>query len=300
VSVGGTLSKGTYGTINLQPGGTLQIGTGGTTGVLGVSTLTNNGTLLFNRSDASAYLGVLSGTGAISKQGGGTLTFSGPNTLTGPTTVQQGTVQLAHASALAASTLSVQAGGKLVLTPGLVTTIGGLRPNGSGVVDVGNGSITVLDGLSSFNLYASLSVGRGSGVWDGVRGIKSSAATESGGTRTVGWLDNGDGSVTFGYAAAGDANLDWVVDVLDVSKFITAGKYDSSRTATWAEGDFNYDGFADITDIADFLATTLYDTGPYNAPARTIAAVPEPLTLGLIGIGAGVVGLMVLRRKRAG
>jgi len=52
VTVGGTLSQGTLGTINLNSGGTLQIGVGGTTGVLGVAALTNDGTLLFNRSDA--------------------------------------------------------------------------------------------------------------------------------------------------------------------------------------------------------------------------------------------------------
>ena len=190
-------------------------------------------------------------------------------------------------------------GGTLSLTPGLVTTIGGLRPNGGGIVDVGNGSITVLDGLSSFNLYASLSVGRGSGVWDGARGIKSSAATESGGIRTVGWLDNGDGSVTFGYAAAGDTNLDWTVDIIDIATFLGSGKFNSGLTATWAEGDFNYDGFADITDIADFMSSGLFNAGPYNSPAGTIAAVPEPTTLGVFGVGAGIAGLVAMRRKRA-
>jgi autotransporter-associated beta strand protein/T5SS/PEP-CTERM-associated repeat protein len=299
VTVGGMLSKGTYGTINLQPGGTLQIGTGGTTGVLGVSSLTNNGTLVFNRSDASAYSGVLSGTGAISKQGGGTLTFSGPNTLTGPTTIRQGTLQIAHASALSASTISVLAGGTLALTPGLVTTIGGLKPNAGGVVDVGTGLITVSKGLSVLNAYVALVTGRGDGAWDGAAGITSSDAASSNGTRTVGWLDNGDGSVTFAYAAAGDTNLDWIVDILDVAKFITAKKYDSGRSSTWAEGDFNYDGFTDITDAADFFATGLYDAGPYNTPAGSIAAVPEPSVLGPFGVGAGIAGLMAMRRKRA-
>ena len=75
VSVSGTLSQGTHGTINLNSGGTLQIGVGGTTGVLGVSTLANNGTLIFNRSNASTYSGIISGTGAVTKQGGGTLTL---------------------------------------------------------------------------------------------------------------------------------------------------------------------------------------------------------------------------------
>jgi hypothetical protein len=105
--------------------------------------------------------------------------------------------------------------------------------------------------------------------------------------------------VTFGYAAAGDTNLDWTIDILDVSGMLSSGRFNSGLTATWAEGDFNYDGFADITDVADFLATGLYDDGFYNAPAGTIAAVPEPSVLGLVGLGAGVVGLMAARRKRA-
>ena len=186
----------------------------------------------------------------------------------------------------------------MALTPELVTTIGGLKPNAGGVVDVGTGLITVSKGLSVLNAYVALVTGRGDGAWDGASGITSSDAASSNGTRTVGWLDNGDGSVTFAYAAAGDTNLDWIVDVLDVAKFIVAGKYDTDLTATWAEGDFNYDGFADITDAADFFATGLYDAGPYNSASGVIAAVPEPSTLGLFGVGAGIAGLMAMRRKR--
>lgn len=83
MSVGGTLSRGTYGTINLDAGGTLQIGVGSTGGVLGVSTLTNNGMLIFNRSDASTYSGIVSGTGAVTKHGAGTLTLTGTSSYTG-------------------------------------------------------------------------------------------------------------------------------------------------------------------------------------------------------------------------
>ena len=98
VSVAGTLSQGTYGTINLNSGGTLQIGVGGTTGDLGVATLTNNGTLIFNRSDASTYSGIISGTGAVTKQGAGTLTFSGSSSYTGGTTISGGTLQIGAGS----------------------------------------------------------------------------------------------------------------------------------------------------------------------------------------------------------
>ena len=90
VSVAGTLSKGGNGTINLNSGGTLQIGVGGGGGVLGVAALTNNGTLVFNRSDAFTYSGIISGTGAVTKQGAGTLKITGNNSYSGATAVVEG------------------------------------------------------------------------------------------------------------------------------------------------------------------------------------------------------------------
>jgi autotransporter-associated beta strand protein len=227
------------------------------------------------------------------------LVLNGPNALTGPTMIQQGTLQLADASALAASTISPLAGGVLSFTPGLQVTVGGLNPNAGGLVDVGTGMVTVTNGLSSNSLVTALQSGRAGGSWTGSSGITSSAAASSNGIRSVGWLDNGNGSMTFAYAAPGDSNLDWTVDILDAGNFLSFGKFDTGLPATWIEGDFNYDVTVDILDAADFFATGLYDDGSYNSPAGTIAAVPEPSVLGLVGVGAGVVGLMAARRKRA-
>jgi fibronectin-binding autotransporter adhesin len=302
VSVAGTLSRGAYGTINLNAGGTLQIGTGTTSGWLlsGTGSLTNNGTLIFNRSDASTYSGVLSGSGVISKQGAGVLTFSGPNTLTGPTTIQQGTLKLAHATALSASKITLVAGGTVLLSPYLQTTVGGLDPNAGGLVDVGNGYVTVANGLSQLSLVAALQSGRAGGLWTGSSGITSSAAASTIGQntlRTVGWLDNGGGSLSFAFAAPGDTNLDWAVDILDAGNFLSFGKFDTGLPATWIEGDFNYDGRVDILDAADFSATGLYGAGGYNAPgAALLIPVPEPSAGVWWGIGLAV-GAWVIRRR---
>jgi hypothetical protein len=123
-------------------------------------------------------------------------------------------------------------------------------------------------------------------------------AATSGGDRTVGWLDNGDGSVTFAFAAAGDTNLDWQVDIIDAANFLAGGKFDTGSPASWNEGDFTYDGVVDILDAASFLSNGLFDAGPYNAPpsAGSIAAVPEPSTWALLA--AGVVALGIGRRRR--
>jgi autotransporter-associated beta strand protein/T5SS/PEP-CTERM-associated repeat protein len=112
VSVAGTLSKG-IGTINLNSGGTLQIGVGGAGGVLGVDALTNNGTLIFNRSDASTYVGVISGNGTVTKQGTGTLTLDGANSYTGGTTINDGVLALGSATAVGTSGTISFGGGTL-------------------------------------------------------------------------------------------------------------------------------------------------------------------------------------------
>jgi autotransporter-associated beta strand protein len=244
----------------------------------------------------------LSGSIPVVKTGGGTLVITAANTLTGSTTVQQGTLQLANAAALASSEVIPVAGGTVSLAPYLQTTVGGLAPNAGGLVDLGNGLVTVASGLTPTELVTAILAGRGDGSWTGTTGITSSVAASelaSGIPRAVGWLDNGDGSVTTAFAAPGDTNIDWVVDVLDAGNFLTFGKYDTGLPASWLEGDFNYDGVVDVLDASDFFGTGLYDTGNYNTPAGAsgIAAVPEPaIPAGLL---LALSAAALLRRRRA-
>jgi autotransporter-associated beta strand protein len=82
--------------------GVLQIGNGGTTGSI-AGDVVNNATLIFNRSDASTYSGTINGTGAVTKQGGGTLTLAGANSYTGGTMISDGVLALGSANAVGAS-----------------------------------------------------------------------------------------------------------------------------------------------------------------------------------------------------
>jgi hypothetical protein len=223
------------------------------------------------------------------------------NTLTGSTAVQGGVLQLANGSALGSSTLAVVAGGTAQVADYLMTTVGGLDLAGGGLFDVTSGFVTVAGGLSAADLVTQILAGRGDGSWNGTSGITSSTAAAAGAlgaARAVGWLDNGDGSLAFAYAAPGDTNLDWQVDVLDAANVLASGKFNTGDPATWAEGDFNYDGVVDVLDAADFITTGLYNAGAYNPPpgaVGAVAAVPEPSGLALL---AGVVGIVVAVGRR--
>ena len=109
VVVGGTLFRGTGGTINLSSGGTLQIGNGGNSGALG-NDLTNEGTLVFNRSGTSDHTHVIDGSGAVVKQGAGALVLSGANGWAGSTSIDGGVLELGNTAALG-STSSISFGG---------------------------------------------------------------------------------------------------------------------------------------------------------------------------------------------
>ena len=254
------------------------------------------------QTQAEAGYALLSGSIPVLKTGSGTLVVNAANTLTGSMTVAGGRLQLADGGALGSSRIVPISGGTVTLSPALQTTVGGLDPNAGGLVDVGNGLMTVAAGLSEADMLTALLTGRGDGSWNGTAGITSSQAQADIAVsvpRTVGWLNNGDGSMTFAFAAAGDTNLDWTVDILDAANFLAGGKFDSGLPASWLEGDFGYDGFVDILDAADFLSTGLFDAGPYNPTASgSIAAVPEPSAWAMATALGCMVALHRLRCRR--
>lgn len=146
VVVGGTLSRGPSGTISLEPGGTLQIGTGSSTGWLATD-LVNNGSLIFNRTGAATISNSISGTGALSLLGGGTFTFSGTSSSSGPTVVGAG--RLIVAGTLGSTIVSVGSGG--TLSPGE-----SIESLSAGAVRLLDGSTLAMEIDSSVGVAADL------------------------------------------------------------------------------------------------------------------------------------------------
>jgi len=91
--------------------GTLQVGSGGSTGTLGSGEVVDNSVLAFNRSGTLTVSNAISGTGSVFQLGQGTTILSGSNTYSGTTSVTRGFLQLNDDSGLGASSLVVDGGG---------------------------------------------------------------------------------------------------------------------------------------------------------------------------------------------
>ncbi|GAA0397473.1 autotransporter domain-containing protein [Brevundimonas terrae] len=154
--------------------GTLQLGDGGTTGSV-VGNITNNGTLVFNRSDYTVFGNHIFGSGDLVKEGGNTLILSGINTYTGGTTIRDGAILITQDAALGSGALTFDGGGLTVV--GSFDTNRQINLNQNGLFNVSALQTLGLDGLIS---------GTGALVLDGSGTLKLTGAnTYSGGTNIV-------------------------------------------------------------------------------------------------------------------
>lgn len=113
---------------------------------------------------------------------------------------------------------------------------------------------------------------------------------------TLGQSNAGSSTV---HAGLGDANLDGQVGFPDLVK--VAQNYGGTGK-TWLDGDFNFDGtvnFADLVTVAQHYGGPAPASPEFSASfdqdlARAFSSVPEPATLGLIGMA----GLAFSGRRR--
>ncbi len=86
----------TYSGTTAISAGTLQIGSGGTSGTVGTGAISNNSALIFDRSDDLTIGGIISGTGDVTQAGTGTTILTADNTYSGTTTISAGTLQIGN------------------------------------------------------------------------------------------------------------------------------------------------------------------------------------------------------------
>jgi hypothetical protein len=225
---------------------------------------------------SSVLLGGLAGSVRLAKRGSGSLEVTNAGGFAAGAAVDDGEVVVRQATGLGSGTLSIGGTGRVRLDVGTVrATAAGLGVAAGGRLDVGSGGVTVASG--GYDLAAVrqwLATGRNGGGWDGPEGIVSSSiASAPGGS--VGHVVNDDGSLSIAFAAAGDTNLDRVIDVLDATNMIASGTFDTGGFATWEDGDSNADDVFDVLDVAELLATAAYDRGSYLAESAAAGGFGE-------------------------
>ncbi|MFO1512998.1 MAG: autotransporter-associated beta strand repeat-containing protein [Verrucomicrobiota bacterium] len=170
VSAGTLIIAGSAGATGISrvSAGTLQIGAGGLTGSYN-GTLTNNGTLIFDRSTSIIHSSLIVGSGSVIKQNTNVLTLSGANTYSGVTTVNAGTLRLGNDTALGdpAAGTTAAGGGSLDLNGFSVgaeaITISGSGADSAGAI-VNSGPIQT-NALRILTLAGDATVG-GNNRWD--------------------------------------------------------------------------------------------------------------------------------------
>ena len=231
----------------------------------------------------------------ITKWGGGVVTH--PAIRQDNVLVRDGTLRIASGAGVSkVATLGFGSAQRYDYSGGTLTIVNESR----GTLDVTNNGV-VVTATPVADIAARLTTGYAGGAWNG-QGINSStAAGLPSGTRAVGSGVAGDQSIPPGlgepvsptdvlirYTRAGDANLDGTTGIADFSRLAA----NFNQPGVWSTGDFNYDG---NTNIADFsLLAANFNLSASDAGARP-GAVPEPASLGLLALAAGV---LVGRRAR--
>jgi autotransporter-associated beta strand protein len=303
------------------------------TGVTGTTVTLGGGSLTVGNGTNTTFAGNITDSGGASaltggnlvKQGTGTLTLSGSNTYTGGTNVSAGELVLASGTAFPSG--NSQAGTGLIVAAGATLQIANHGSGATyvpiassltnaGTIDLTNNAMIIRNG-SIGTISAEVAAAYNGGNWNGASGagvITSSLAATStthltavgvaaGLTTTFEGVSVLPTDVELKYTWYGDANLDGKVDGSDYSRIDNGALLGLTG---WSNGDFNYDGVingSDYTLIDNAYNTQgaqlLSEVASPNAQiigSGTSSAVPEPASLGLIGVGAS----MLLGRRRRG
>ena len=164
-------------------------------------------------------------------------------------------------------------------------------------VDSGGGSVNLLRPSFQFGNEYDIEAPRGPlispGVWEsGTYVVDARKYTLNAPAGTTG---------TTVKAGQGDANLDGAVNFVDL---LALAKNYNKEGKTWFEGDFDYTGnvnFNDLLALAKNYNKPVPSSPEFGAEfsadlASAFAAVPEPGTLGVVGMG--LMGLLGRRRRK--
>jgi autotransporter-associated beta strand protein len=222
---------------------------------------------------------IATGTGGLTKEGAGTLTLSGANTFTGATNVNEGTLIVNGSLAATANDLTVADNAILSGTGSIGTdaVINGDLRIGTTAANGSVGTLTFTDAGAP-----NPGVGFGAtGTWlvDLIEGTSSS-------DRLV-----VEGNLSIDPAAILSFN------VLTGTPFSTSSIYTIATYGGSLSGAFS--GWTDNAVYTIGGGDYVFSYGTGSNSAITLTAVPEPGTLGLLGLALGGFFVRRLRKRRA-
>jgi autotransporter-associated beta strand protein len=267
-------------------------------------------------------------TGLLQDATNVTMTLTGSNTYTGGTSVTSGKLVLGSATAFPNNTaLAVSSGATVQIanngtgTPS-VPVLSSL--SNSGNIDIANNAMVIHNG-SIGTINAEVASAYNNGAWNGTNtgiGIitSSTAAANTTHLTAVGVATNlstfegasvSPTDVLVKYTYYGDALLTGSVTSADYAQidngFLSQGSADP--LTGWQNGDFNYDNVINGSDYTLIdnafnmqgaqIATQFASPTGQVAGSGVSSAVPEPTTLGLLGMAAiGLLGRRANRKRR--
>jgi autotransporter-associated beta strand protein len=281
--------------VRTEPYSILTIGASG--GAMTIA-LQQSGTINVVTQAASVEIAApITGSGkGITKTGAGLLILSAPNTYSGGTTVNAGTLSVKHQNALGGGGLTIT-GGKADIIAGLAEPLKlpSLSITG-GTLDLNDNSLIVQNGNAS-SLAASYKAGRITPDAPALTTLAIASNSELG-KGTFGGVPVVETDVLAMITYAGDANLSGNVDADDYFQ-IDSNFNKPPATLRYAKGDFNYDGQIDGDDFQLIDASFSGQGDPFSPGliAGGVTSVPEPAAVGLLLVLAAAIA-RGSRRKR--
>jgi autotransporter-associated beta strand protein len=279
----------TYNGPTTVTGGTLAVGNGGTGGALGPGAITNNASLLFNRSNVITLANTIGGGGSLIQAGAGTLVLTGASSYSGRTIVNAGAIVFSTA---AHSVGEVGGAGKVQVAAGATVTSDGVTA-GSWQID---GTHVIRPGGAAAGASkvagAGLAIAGSMGAWTGKLDLNDNAliltaadaaaqavvlarvrdqvaTARAGGT----WTGSGITSSAMTDSTFAAANSLAIVDAGDLGLTSFRGQLVDAHTTlvvTAHSGDATLDGIVDAFDLNILAAHwqqgsgALWSSGDFN------------------------------------
>ena len=283
--------------------GKLQIGNGGPTGFL-IGDISNEAALVFNRSNDLIFSGAISGNGSLTKLGAGTLTLTGINSISGPTSVAAG--ELSVNGSLANSAVDVASGASLSGS-GLVGVIGGngsIHPgNSQGILTAA--ALDATGGLDFHFEFTGLNP-----VYSNATASTNDVLRLTGATPFAAPLDEASLVNIYFHAGAleedqfytGGFFTDEDIDFLGLIDGAAFHFYLQDAAGTVAYGGQTYSPLGNglAIQLATLSQTAAFADGTVNGRVLQMEVIPEPSTWALLALAAALLTLLAKKSKEGG